>query len=128
MAKFHTDKRGRVWMLWKEAGTPNPNTLSNLGRGLPRDRHIGPEELLDSHLGLPFFMGRVVADIRMRTARSLLERSGDGRAFVMDHKGELSLMFVSDTVCDDHHLARLLRPEIGRLLEGDEYRGLFQYV
>lgn len=136
---FRKDKHGRTWMLWRDAPAPaavgpahDPLTdgLDGYRERFAAAEHYGVERLLDDTLAVrtPFW-DRLMRDVRTRAARALLDRSGDGRAFVMTVGGEHRLVFVSDHADDDHELAVLLRAEIDRLLkEEPEYRSAYQYV
>lgn len=133
---FRKDKHGRTWMLWREAPRPSRFESDPLTDGLDDYReafaktpHVGVGRLLDDTLDARNQWDRVMTNIRMRTARALLDRSCRGAAFVMTVGGEHRLVFVSDHADDDHELAVLLRPEIDRLLEEDEeYRRMYEFI
>jgi hypothetical protein len=128
MQTLKTDERGRVWML---VSNPLPHPRKNdHARGLRRDRHVSVEELLDDTMSLPGIMGRLMSDIRMRTAQSLLQRSCSGKAFIMrSSQGVYSLQFVSDHPDDDHELAKCLAREIDKIIsEDDDWLRLYQVI
>ena len=135
---FRTDKHGRTWMIWRDAPRPTAQAqpYDPLTDGLDSYRekpfaveaHYGVERLLDDTLATRNIWGRVMDGIRVRTARALLERSCGGKAFVMTLNGEHRLVFVSDHTEDDHELSVLLRAEIDKLLESDDYRALYEFI
>jgi hypothetical protein len=140
-ATIKVDPAGGVWMLigrQKAASDPADPLLygfsdPNHDRGminLANQRHCGVEELLDGIMSVRPVMDKLMNDIRIRTAKQLLERSFQ-KAYVYqsNRSGQYYLRFISDHEDDDHELAKTLQPEIDRILkDDDEYFKLYEVV
>lgn len=135
------DPSGQVWMLvgrQKAVSDPaDPLTFGfsdpNHDRGMADikgSRHCGVEEVLDGIMSVRPTLDKLMNDIRIRTAKQLLERSFN-KAYVYEsnRSGQYYLRFISDLEDDDHELAKTLQPEIDRILKyDDEYFKLYEVV
>jgi hypothetical protein len=93
-------------------------------------RHCGVEEILDGIMSVRPTLDKLMNDIRIRTARQLLERSFQ-KAYVYRtvSTDQYYLRFISDHEDDDHELAKTLQKEINRILhDDDEYLKLYEVV
>lgn len=140
----HTTKRdrhGRIWMLVGNA-PPYPEPEDPLTYGIvspdhdlgridvKRERHVSAEEILDGILSLRPTMDKLMRDIRIRTAKSLLERSHQKAYVFYSQKMDFYfLKFISDLEDDDHELAKTLAPEINMIIhKDDEYFRLYEVI
>jgi len=75
-------------------------------------------------------MDKLMRDIRIRTAKGLLERSHQkAYVFYSQAKDFYFLQFISDLEDDDHELAKTLAPEINRIIhDDDEYFRLYEVI
>ena len=135
------DKQGRIWMLVGNApADPEPEDPLTCGivspdhaRGridVKRERHVSVDEVLDGMLGIRPTMDKLMRDIRIRTAKQLLERSHQkAYVFYSQAKDFYILKFISDHEDDDHELAKTLAPEINRIIhDDDEYFRLYEVI